>query len=507
MKITKRIITFLFLAVLIFTFVSCSNDGDSQSRPQNDLPDNSDNPGNQNQPGSDENENPGDAVKDNLPAVKFNGEKFNMLTTTDLPTVHTIIYVEEETGDTINDAIYRANSAVESRFDLVFDCNILGSFNDTEGELKKSVLAGDNTYDYVVIHDRFALNLATEGRFFYTINELPHIDLDKPYWDKDMQKQLTIGNTLYFTYGANMLSVYGFTSVLVFNKDMVRDNGIENIYDLVRQGKWTFDKLFEMARKVTADTNGDGQMTIEDRWGIIAASNWFFPAMWYSEQIPLIAKDANDEPYFNVPGNQRLFDVFDSLYNYSKGGYIYNVVTDPIPNPTGSRVIDCLLPFSEGRGLFANSTIHTLQYLRATDVDYGVIPFPTLSEKRPGEPYSGRVPAGLPVVIPITSDPERASIVMEALACEYYNNILPKYYDVAISIKSTRDDDSIEMLKMVTENKFTDLGDSIWYSAVRSQYEDICASPSNTFQSVTERITTQVESTLDKAIDAFRKVK
>jgi hypothetical protein len=106
--------------------------------------------------------------------------------------------------------------------------------------------------------------------------------------------------------------------------------------------------------------------------------------------------------------------------------------------------------------------------------------------------------------VPVTADAERASVVLEALACEYQKRVIPAYYDISVQIKGTRDEESIEMIKMMMDNRFVDLGDTVWMDAVRANYESIFKSGKNTFQSVTEKIAPNVEKTLEKAIEAFQ---
>lgn len=99
-----------------------------------------------------------------------------------------------------------------------------------------------------------------------------------------------------------------------------------------------------------------------------------------------------------------------------------------------------------------------------------------------------------------------ASVVMEALACEYQNNVMPNYYDMVVQEKATRDEESREMLKIIYNNRFTDLGDSIWMSMTRSQYESLFVLKSNTFASKTASIEKQINKTLEDSIEAFRSV-
>ena len=437
-------------------------------------------------------ENP--RYSDDLPDMDFGGEKFTMLSFTNLDTVHINLLVEEQTGDVAEDSIYMANRLVQDRFNVAFEQILSDDYNKLPGLVKNTVRSGDDAYDYVLIADRHAMDLAMEGKYFYNMTELSHVNLDKLYWDQAAKTDMSIGNVLYFTYGANMLSSYDFVCFLVFNKQLALDLGLESIYGLVRDGKWTIDKMYQMASEAVSDMDGDGKMTKSDRYGVLCTPNFYYPSFWGAERIPIIGKDNDDLPYFNVPGNEKLFTLFDRLYDYAQSGAELSEWGSPT---------DAFPMFIDGLGLFANATMFTVQNLRNMEVDYGIIPYPSLYEKSPGEPYSARVCTGLPIIVPITADPIRASAVMEALACEYQRRVIPSYYDLAVQTKSTRDEESVEMLDMMLANRFTDLGDTVWLSVGRSQYEGLFTNKKNTFVSVTEKAESKVAATLDKAIEAF----
>ena len=490
---TRRIICLLMALSFLFLF-SCNNSNNSGSL------DDSDNPENSQGENSDEEQQANETAEDplyiaDLPEKNYNGEKFKMLSFTNLDTAHLDLVVEEQTGEVVNDAIYLSNRLVQDRFNIEFEEILTADYNSIPGLVKNTVTAGDNAYDYVMIADRHAMNLAMEGKYFYNMKELPYVNLDKLYWDQSAKTDMSIGNVLYFTYGANMLSSYDFVCFLVFNKQMVSDLGLESIYELVHSGKWTIDKMYEMAAAATLDINGDGNMNKDDRYGVLGSPNFYYPSFWGAERIPIIAKDESDTPYFNVPGNERLFSIFEKLYDYAQSG----VELSEWGSPT-----DAYRMFTAGLGLFSNATMFTVQYLREMEVDYGIVPYPSLNEKNPGDAYSARLCTGLPIVVPVTSDAERASVIMEALVCEYQKRVIPNYYDLAVQTKSTRDEESVEMLDMLLANRFTDLGDTVWLDVGRAQYEGLFANKQNTFQSATEKIENKVATTLEKAIAAFQ---
>lgn len=491
----KKILCLLTVIAMLFLF-SCNNsDNDSVSVPN--APANSTDSSDPGGSGNTENAEPAEEnplYMDDLLEENYNGQKFNMLTCEYLYTNAELV-VEEQTGDVIYDSVYLANRTVEDKFNIEFKQQYTPDLIQMPEYVKKTVDSGDNAYDIVFILDRDAIALAMKNKYFYSMDELPYVNLDKLYWDQELKKTLTIDNTLYFTYGANMLSIYDNVNFLVYNKHIASEIALENIYDLVRNGKWTIDKMYEMAAAAAKDLDGDGVMSKEDRWGVSQFFGSYYPSFWEAEKISLVAKDENDLPYFNVPGNERLFSLFEKLYAYSTAGFEY------------TEMSDCKEVFDNGRALFYSTTMHGVQSLRSMETDYGIVPYPSMAEKNPGEPYIGRISVGFPLIVPVTADAERASVIMEALACQYQKRVIPVYYENAVQIKSTRDEESIEILDMLTKNRFLDFGDTYWTHDVRDKYTDIFMLQTNNFQSSTEKIENSVAKILNKAITAFQNVK
>jgi hypothetical protein len=125
--------------------------------------------------------------EDDLPEMDYGGEPFYILHFPSYTNAHGYLWTAEETGDVINDAIYRANCAVEERFNLAFEEIVCPNYSDVPPLLKKSVSSGDGSYDYLMMADRDAFALAMEGKFYHNIDELPHVDLDKPYWNQSLR--------------------------------------------------------------------------------------------------------------------------------------------------------------------------------------------------------------------------------------------------------------------------------------------------------------------------------
>lgn len=72
-------------------------------------------------------------------------------------------------------------------------------------------------------------------------------------WDKNATEAFSFGNAVYFTTGDITILNKVCTNSILFNKDIIKNNNMEDPYALVREHKWTFDKLVEMAKAAATD--------------------------------------------------------------------------------------------------------------------------------------------------------------------------------------------------------------------------------------------------------------
>ena len=102
---------------------------------------------------------------------------------------------------------------------------------------------------------------------------------------------MSIGGKVYYATGDMLIIDNDATFSLMFNKDMAKDHGLENFYELVNVGKWTFGKMHEQLLAVTRDLNGDTQITLEnDQYGI-SASQISCEALFYAAGLIQVKKD------------------------------------------------------------------------------------------------------------------------------------------------------------------------------------------------------------------------
>jgi len=461
-----------------------------------------------------ENENDGEPVEipeqepdstvmytDDLSGFDFGGSEFSMFTRVN-PRYTSAMNVAEEIGEHFNDAMYRRNRNLEERFNFVFKEFLMEGLNEATAMAKKVILGGVHEYDIITMTTAGSLPLVQEG-LMHPISLLPHINLDKPYWNQQLNAALTVVNKKYFIHGAHDLSTYDLTHLMLFNKTMIQDYGLENPYELVRTGKWTFDKFAEMSKAVISDLNGDGKFDENDRYGLIIASHYPLPNFWIAAGVKSIEKDENDIPY-SAMGDNKFIDVYDKIFeitwDLNHGSWF------------GANLSDLdeafVRMFENGKGLFLNSTFYYINNLRGMETDFGILPYPKYTETQ--DKYYSRIENSTTALVPVTADEkilERASVILEALACESLNIVIPAYYDITLKVKNTRDEESGEMLDFIFASRVFDWGDAVWFNDIRNGvFQPMFAGNKRNLVSKLEAMERVVQKLSDNAVAAFEKL-
>ena len=237
--------------------------------------------------------------------------------------------------------------------------------------------------------------------------------------------------------------------MLAFNKKMAGDFGLDDVYKLVRDGKWSFDRYFSMCETVASDIDGDGKYTMNDRYGQVVMTNMHFPNFWLQSAI----SDTQGLTTCRISRfRQRRTDhLMTEIFDRSASGNItYNLYTNSDwkkTYDTTDNYNSTMMLFMAGNSLFVSASLTTIPVARSMETDFGIIPYPKSEETFAGYAYGSRTFGGFPYVVPITvTDTDMVSAIMEASACEAVQNGHPGALRSGAEDKSARDTDSEEML-------------------------------------------------------------
>lgn len=87
---------------------------------------------------------------------------------------------------------------------------------------------------------------------------------------------------------------------------MVKDHDLGDLYTIVQEGTWTFDRFQTMCETVLQDVNGDGAMGEDDIYGYTARSSAVMPAFW-------VGGDVESAAMLDLIMDNLVFDAADTF--------------------------------------------------------------------------------------------------------------------------------------------------------------------------------------------------
>jgi len=381
----------------------------------------------------------------NIPeGVKFDGETFSLL----IGSSGGKIYAEEETSDLVNDAVYRRNNLVGEHFGV--EMNIVkGGYGGTGGAQQEAaayfrslIEANDDTYHAFTHVQHTGMPQMILEKYFVDWNTIPYINLDDEWWHQGVRDELCFGDKVYVMTGDYALYIDSI-DCLVFNKDIFDNLGLEYPYQDVLDGTWTWDKFEALVAQGSDDLNGDGLMTAaDDQWGL---SGWIYElayALLVSSGYSPLEKDADNMPILN-----QNVDEAHAIYDR-----IVNLFVDGQKAWAESNDYNLQISmFTEGRSMFRDTFLGGITGLSDVEFEFGILPYPKWDENSEYQNRSSNMTAL--TYIPVTNaNIEMTGAVLEEMAYQSAKEVTPLYFDTVLTVKSTRDVESEDMLPIIKNN-------------------------------------------------------
>ncbi len=457
----------LSILLLIAMLVSCSDSGNSttdETTPSNDV--------------SAENSTSGETADETeahypYEIAKYGGHTFTFLNCEDdhWAGANHIVDYEELTGEPVSDAIYSRNRLVEEEMEVVFKVE-KDALGNLYGKMSTAVNAGDDIYDVAYIPLLYGSTVTLTGDYTLNLHTVESLNLTEEWWNQSYIESATIGTgerkTLHAITDYVNLMGYAYGNILYFNKDMVTNYQLEMPYDAVRNGTWTYDRMFTTYTTSVVSLNGDTDFSAKQ--GGTALYSFAFPhaegsmSMLNGAGQYFVSKDNDGMPVLNT-ANNTLVDAYDKMTSYlSQPGYsvMYNTAE------YSSKMI-----FSEGRAMFYQSSLglSSSADFRSLELEYGLLPLPKFTEEQ-NRYYTMVSQYTSSLNIPIVAgDVARTGAIIDYLAYMSYQDVIPTFMN-ALCYKGIRDDDSIEMLELLLTTQTADIG--FLYGWTNTILTDLC---------------------------------
>ncbi len=389
----------------------------------------------------------------------FNNYEFKILNLDEQFNCYIRLDYEEQTGEQYDDAVYDRNRFVEEKLNFTIKEIIMpgGSAWETSqvavaDAVIQNVMSDDDEYDAAYVTPFFKPGIVS-SQYLLDLSKIPEMNVYEEYWDASINEELTLNDSLYIASGPFNMMTLDLSWALLFNEDMMDNNQLEYPYQLVRDGKWTLDKMNEYV-SASVNLNGDDSFQVKDDGNCIYAMSAHTTApiaFLHAANIRFYERDANGETTLTL-GTDSFYTALEKIAKMCTipdGKITYK--NDVLSVPTSYLGL-----FANDRSQFITCELKSAMELRSMESSFGLVPMPKLTEDQEG--YHSLVTNCCEfLAIPVTQDDaSRAGLILDALTYESWEDVLPIYYDITVSQKGLRNEDSIEMMKIIRDNRSID---------------------------------------------------
>ena len=361
-------------------------------------------------------------------------------------------------GEKIDKAVLERTAYIKATYgvDVIWEW---ASRYNTHDVLKNAIAAGNEPdYDLAMPRAMRAQAIVANGSVYDMANR-PYINFNNSYYNQDSVETYTAKGHTFFITGdfSNLDKETAF--VLYFNKSLLGgEEATEELYQLVRDGKWTWDKLVTYANAAWKD-GGDGY----DTYGLYITILAKFYEYFGVKQAGVDESTGEWEITLNDPNANdvvaAIIETNTSKWARKGGGGFVNSYPEIITNPRYGVV--------EGTILFHNEEIQTISRFSSENV--GVVPFPMLNEEQ-GRYYvpCAHQQSTLMCVPKTSSDRNMSDYFVDVLAWTgreytmkaYYENMREQLYS----------DTDLEMIKdYIMPNIYYDAGNAVGWGSLMGE--------------------------------------
>lgn len=439
----KRILCALLASMMLIPLASCANDSEENETksPSGDTP---------NAENTDTEEEETSKYLDDLPeTMDFGGIdiRFTVEEGNNGDLSERSIYVEEDTADIVDSAIYRRNAIVSDRLKVNIVLQDVLSFNSLITPLRTAVTSNVDDYDVVGFYQYYGIGTAAEG-LLYNLNNLQYNDFSREYWASGYIDNMSYRGNVFWATGDLSLRYTGGLYVTYVNDRISKEYYPDlDVYAMVDEGAWTLDKMYELSSGVYQDFNADGLVNEGDIGGLSLLCNDLIDGTAAGSMIEFGYVDETGMPIITLSENEKTYSFYEKMFKmlYNNPGYIASTDDDSTT---------LMNNFNNGKYMMTINKLYQSEiYLREMEDDFKIIPVPKYDENQ--EHYNTRVHDSVTIFgTPITAYGkfDAISATLEAMASESHRLVTPNYYEVALKAKYVRDSDSGRMIDLIHEN-------------------------------------------------------
>lgn len=409
---------------------------------------------------------------------------------------------EETAGNVINDAVQERNNIIETEYGIKIE---IVPVDDPYGTLDMSISSGADDYQLICDSVNKLLPNAAKNRFLSLNDE---VMLEQDYWDKNGIDNLRVDDSIYFLAGDAIICDDEYTYCVIYNKDIYADDAscegkYGNIYQLVKDGKWTYDAMYTMAKAVTKP-DADGNYKTEGCTYGLLTEGYAAEMIVAGSGSTSFVRNADEGFTYNMD-SQASLTAFNEVFTMATDKTATILVDDF--KTDGWKTVGNM--FKDGKGLFYTTTVASVSDLG--DVNFGVIPMPKASETQ--EDYYSGINIYQTEVLAVPSSNTGANhdatmFLLDALG--YWSKHTPgqhsvteAYYDTTLKLQKLDLGEDEEMLDKICDNRLYDIGYIYNWGGVLTIWATVIRSGQNTGASTVDSKKSEAVSAMETTLQDY----
>ncbi len=381
-------------------------------------------------------------------------------------------------GTKIDAAVLERQEFIKETYGV--DLNFIAVTRYAMHNALEEAIASGNVYYDLALPRAMRVQSIVAGGYIYDLANRAYIDFSNSYYNKDSVEAYTAKGHTFFVDGDFSTLSKETASVLYFNKELLGgEQATKDLYQKVRENKWTFDKLVALASAAYKD-DGDGIQGDRDVYGIGIADLTGLYRYSGSAQAGI---DKETGEWKITLKNGREDAIVSAIINLNNAKWCRTFMF--------SRL------FKEGYVLFCTEVVQYSSIVSKSG-NVGVLPFPMLNEEQGGYcvPVDGSVHV-LACIPKNTQDRAMSEYFLDVLSWTGKEYTVKAYLDTKSEYVS---DEDMEMLTdYIFPNLTYDVGEAVgWDSLMGGVLSDSYKGNVNNFDNAYAELEPEALETIAK---------
>ena len=379
-----------------------------------------------------------------LPAKDMGGYQWRVLTPSGVGN-QIEITLEDAKNDTMLNYLYQRDLFMLDRFNIEIVALESAEHDRITTFVTQNMLSGEDLFDMGILHTPENASQLISSNLTYDIAMLPNVNLSSPWYNQQANEEYSIMGRQYFA-----VSDYPFGggtfSLMLFNKNMMTEIGLELPYQMILDGEWTIEVLQEYCKEAWIDMDQSGSASEGDRFGFSA--NTYGPAYFYISMGGVMTNRDENGAVVPVLDGERVDQIYSKIYNFvNQPCNFVNLENDKVEMGTKW--------FFNGQSLFHYYLRSPTELLNIDSFDYGLAIEPKFDIDQ--EDY--RVPGagGVVLISKYISDPETTGYLLEAFSQASMIMVKPKYSEEYRRLRILRDPESQQIYDLCQQSLVYDI--------------------------------------------------